>query len=64
VIFWATKSVIQPRGEIDEWIRFAAMPTPVKQWADEGGIASSAGSPPDYRDLMTPVDLELEDNNG
>ncbi len=61
VIFWATKSTTQPRGKIDEWTRFAAMPAPVKQWADEGGIASSPGSTPDYRQLMTPVDLELED---
>ena len=61
VIFWATKSVIQPRGKIDEWSRFATMPAPVKQWADEGGIASTTGSTPDYRDLMTPVELEVKD---
>ena len=64
VLFWATKSVIQPRGEIDEWTRFAAMPAPVKQWADEGGIATSADSTPDYRKLMTPINLESEDSNG
>ena len=63
VIFWATKSVTQPRGEIDEWTRFAAMPAPVRQWADGGGIATSADSTPDYRHLMTQVNLELEDHN-
>lgn len=63
VLFWATKSVIQPRGQIDEWTRFAAMPAPVKQWADEGGIATSADSTPDYRKLMTPINLESEDSN-
>lgn len=62
VIFWATKSVIQPRGELDEWARFAGMPEQVKQWADGGGIATSADSTPDYRDLMTPVNLELDEN--
>jgi hypothetical protein len=60
VIFWATKSVIQPRGNIDEWIRFSDMPAPVKRWADEGGIATSAGSTPEYRQHMTQVDVDAE----
>lgn len=60
VIFWATKSVIQPKGQIDEWAQFATMPEPVKQWADDGGIASGPGSTPDYRRLMTPIDVESD----
>jgi hypothetical protein len=57
VIFWATKSVIQPKGKIDEWSQFAAMPEPVKQWAEDGGIASGPDSTPAYRRFMTPVDV-------
>jgi hypothetical protein len=64
VIFWATKSVTQPRGAIDEWTSFSTMPEPVRQWADDGGIATGAGSTPDYRQLMTPVNFEPEDSHG
>ena len=64
VLLWQTKSVVQPRGEADEWAAMRAMPNAVRAWADSGAAESARrpgkvdtrdGGPADYRHLMTPL---------
>lgn len=62
MLFWQTKSLVQPRGPEDEWARVRAMPPAVKAWANKGAAESllrpgrvdlDGGAPEDYRGLMT-----------
>jgi len=64
-LLWQTKSLVQPRGERDEWEALAAMPSSVRRWAAEGeaqsalrpGSIPAEGAAPDgYRHLMTRVE--------
>ena len=66
MVFWQTKSRIQPRGVKDEWRRMKQMPASVLAWAREGRAESKerpgavnpsdASSPASYRALMTEID--------
>ena len=64
MLFWQTKSRVQPRGPENEWARLQAMPAAVRTWANAGaaesilrpgGVNLDGGAPGDYRPLMTPV---------
>jgi hypothetical protein len=64
MIFWQTKSVVQPRGNKDEWKEMQQMPPAVKTWAQEGHAESEKrpgkvdfinGSEKDYRGVMTDI---------
>ena len=67
VVFWQTKSRIQPRGTKNEWDQMQHdMPKAVQSWANDGSAESAErpgkvdlvnGSPEDYRNLMTKVTL-------
>lgn len=63
-ILWMTKSTIQPRGNINEWMEMMQENDTVKQWADEGRAESTLrpgrvstldGKPEDYRSLMKKI---------
>jgi len=65
-MLWQTKSMVQPRGDADEWSAMCAMPDVVREWADKGQAMSSlrpgsvntrGGSADDYRGLMRTVTL-------
>ena len=64
LLFWQTKSNVQPLGGEDEWSRFIAMPDKIKEWADKGKAESELrpgkvdtkfGNNTDYRIAMTKV---------
>ncbi|CAK0837262.1 unnamed protein product [Prorocentrum cordatum] len=64
MLFWQTKSLVQPLGPEDEWARVRAMPRAVQAWASAGTAESllrpgrvdlDGGAPEDYRGLMTKV---------
>jgi hypothetical protein len=64
MLFWQTKSLVQPRGREDEWKRMQQMPSAVQQWAQQGQAESTVrpgkvdlldGSAEDYRGLMTKI---------
>ena len=67
MVFWQTKSRIQPRGTKNEWDQMQHdMPKAVQAWANSGCAESAErpgkvdlahGSPEDYRNLMTSVTL-------
>eukprot|EP01065_Artemidia_motanka_P030328 TRINITY_DN36346_c0_g1_i1.p1 TRINITY_DN36346_c0_g1~~TRINITY_DN36346_c0_g1_i1.p1 ORF type:complete len:499 (+),score=92.68 TRINITY_DN36346_c0_g1_i1:63-1499(+) len=52
VIFWATKSLVQPRGHADAWQRKSELPPRGQRWVDKCGVAE----PQDYLSVSTPVD--------
>ena len=55
VIFWSTKSAVQPQGKVDEWERFQHLSCKsMREWSQKGG--GVAGGPMDYRHIMTAVD--------
>lgn len=63
-ILWMTKSALQPRGNINEWMEMMRENDTVKQWADEGRAESTLrpgrvstfdGEPDDYRSLMKKI---------
>jgi 1-aminocyclopropane-1-carboxylate deaminase/D-cysteine desulfhydrase-like pyridoxal-dependent ACC family enzyme len=66
MIFWQTKSVVQPRGTKNEWNALQhEMPVAVQEWANKGEAQSTKrpgtvdlvnGSPKDYRHLMTKIE--------
>ena len=41
VLFWQTKSAVQPLGAEDEWPKLLAMPEAVRKWADRGASHSA-----------------------
>lgn len=56
LLYWQTKSMVQPRGEVDEKAQFEKLSnSDVKSWARKGGGTSShrRGGWFDYRHLMT-----------
>mmetsp|Transcript_22440 Transcript_22440/g.33209 ORF Transcript_22440/g.33209 Transcript_22440/m.33209 type:complete len:788 (-) Transcript_22440:422-2785(-) len=64
MVFWQTKSCVQPRGAVDEWGKMQQMPPAIQQWANEGQPQSEKrsgkvnlkdGSAEDYRKLMTKI---------
>lgn len=72
MIFWQTKSRVQPRGTNDEWEQLQQMPPVVKAWAQQGRAESEQrpgkvdlvdGSAKDYRGLMTSISVpnQIED---
>lgn len=67
MVFWQTKSIVQPRGSEDEWQQMQQMPPAVKAWAQKGHAESKKrpgkvdlanGSGKDYRGLMTAIHEE------
>jgi len=64
MVFWQTKSRIQPRGPKDEWAQMQNMPPLVQAWAQQGKPESTKrpgkvnlkdGAAADYRSLMTDI---------
>ena len=64
MLFWQTKSRVQPRGAVDEWDRMRQMPPAVRQWANKGvaesalrpgSVDTESGCSADYRELTTVV---------
>jgi hypothetical protein len=64
MVFWQTKSRVQPMGSSDEWDRMRQMPPVVRKWAEEGkaesalrpGLVNTAGGcAADYRAVTTVV---------
>lgn len=64
MVFWQTKSRVQPRGNLDEWERMQQMPPKVQTWANQGlpqsddrpgKVDLKFGSVKDYRGLMTDI---------
>lgn len=59
VLFWQTKSIVQPRGETDELQAFnAAAPASLKKWARDGKAHSRlrpGDFPDNYQHLMTRI---------
>lgn len=65
MVFWQTKSLVQPRGPKNEWEQMQQMPPAVQTWAEQGHSQSERrpgkvdlrnGSTDDYRGLMTEID--------
>ncbi len=63
-LFWATKSVVQPRGPRNEWDAIRSVGPKGREWVEKGKAASARrpasvdldkGSARDYRHLMTSV---------
>lgn len=63
-MLWMTKSAVQPRGPVDEWVKFDNVNDAVKQWADKGKaesilrpgrVSTAGGKPQDYRSIMTQI---------
>jgi len=64
MVFWQTKSRVQPMGGSDEWDRMRQMPPIVRKWADEGkaesalrpgSVNTAGGCAADYRAVTTVV---------
>ena len=65
LLLWMTKSAVQPLGKRDEWDAMLSQDAAVREWADAGDATSvlrpgkvdtRAGSPDDYRGLMTEIE--------
>ena len=56
VMFWATKSLVQPQGDIDAWKVAEACPAKAKRWLKHGQVEHSS----DFVHKMTRVEKMSE----